>query len=501
MKNLIFNSITLILIGLTTSCSGPVEPVAPQADLQPAADEAPFADSLVYLEISLSPYDTLQPWKRAQSVKIAAFGTAVGPDLVLTTAESVADASVIQAKIYGNNDYLEAERLVVDYDLNLCLIKISDENGGSLEPVEFKEDFKKNAGLTCRWLASTGQISDGRGYLDRAQMLNGSTTFQKTLCFLASNTSRDTARGELYSMGDKPIGIACWSGDNESAIIPAETINRFLKAAEAQTYAGFGTQGFEGYELLDPVIRKYLKMPEDMKDGIFISHVYSHGTGSDVLQQGDALLAINGQSLNAYGRFRHPDYDRLTFEHLIQQHAAGEEITFEVWRDGQRLELKSVCSRFDTSDMLVPYHEYDRQPEYVVVNGFVFQKLTRSYMQLWGDNWAGKVPPHLFHYYRDLSLIPTEDRREIVVLSFVLPAPTNQGYQKLVRIVVSKCNGLPVKDMESFLEALQRPEDGRFIVIEFEMDYPKVVIPVENLNLIDQKINQLYGITKPVNMQ
>lgn len=500
MKKTVITIINVVFVGLMASCGSPDRQAAAEPPLKAAPAEEALSRSVVYLEISVSPYDTLQPWKRAQSVKMAAYGTAVGPDLVITTAEAVADSSMIQARKYGENGYLNAERVVVDYDLNLCLIRINDEDGGALEPVEFKEGFTKNADLTCRWLSSAGQVMDGRGYLDRAQMLPGATTFQKTLCLLVSNTSRNTARGELYAMGQKPIGIACWSGDKEVGIIPAETINRFLEAAEAETYAGFGTQGFETYELLDPVVRKYMKMPEDMDGGVFVSHVYSRGTGSDVLRRGDALLAIDGEPLNAYGRFMHPDYDRLTLEYLIQRHPAGEEVTFEVWRDGHRQELKSICERFEAAEMLVPYHEFDRQPEYVVAGGYVFQKLTRPYMQLWGDNWAGKVPPHLFHYYRDLSLMPSEERREIVLLSFVLPAPINQGYQKLGRLIVSKCNGLEIKDMESFLEAMGRPVDGRFCVVEFEMDTPKVIIPVENLGPMDRQINGLYGITEAVHI-
>ena len=495
----IFNVIILILITLMISCSS-VEKPAKDIAITSAEPEEPFSNSLVYIEISVTPYDTMQPWKRAQSVKIAANGTAVGSDLVITTADAVADASVIQIKRYGQNEFLNAERRVVDYDLNLCLIKITDEMPEPLEPVTFSEAFEQNADLTCRWLSASNQITQGRGFLDRAKMFSCPTSFQKIFCYIVSNASRQTTRGELYCKDIDPIGIAFTSGDNECAIIPAETINRFLAAAQSETYAGFGTQGFETYELLDPTVRKYLKMPEDMKSGVYVSHVYSRGTGRDVLRPGDALLAIDGHELNAYGRFYHEEYDRLSLEYLIQQHPAGDPVTFEVWRDGRRIELSAACERFESADMLVPYQEFDRQPEYLVTGGFVFQKLTRPYMQLWGDNWPGKVPPHLFHYYRDLSLKPTEDRSEIVILSYVLPAPVNQGYQQLGRIVVSKCNGTDIKDMTSFKEALENPADPRFNVIEFEMDNPKVVIPLQNLGPMDNQINTLYGITQPIHI-
>lgn len=486
----------IFIIGLSASCrqteSRRSKTVLPSTTLD---------KSLVYISASISQYDGFQPWKRSPSANVVCFGTAVGPYEILTIAEPIADTTLIQVKIHGSNQYIPASIKVIDYDLNLCLLEIAaDSVETPLLPVKFAELFKKDIELVGNWLSSDGTSKTSRGFLDRAVVLPCPTSYQRTLGYVVSNTSRQTSRGELYTADKKAIGIAYSSSDKDVFLIPGETICRFLNQARLTEYTGYGTPGYETYDLIDPSVRKYLKMPEDIKNGNFVSLVYTYGTGSDVLEYGDVVLAIDGIPINAFGRYTHPLYEDISFEHLLQKKGVGEPISFTVWRDGQQIELQTKSDRFDSCDMLVPYQEYDRQPEYMVIGGYVFQKLTRDYLRLWGDNWSGKVPPHLFHYYRNLSLMPTGERKDIVILSFVLPYPTNIGYQNLGRTVVKTFNGVEIRDMSDLLTAVKADPKSPFHVVEFEMDYPTLVIPKENLDQIDAAISQLYGIQKPVNI-
>ena len=169
-----------------------------------------------------------------------------------------------------------------------------------------------------------------------------------------------------------------------------------------------------------------------MKNGVQVTNVIQSGQDSDLLKAGDVILAIDGKELDAYGKFLHPAYDRIMFHHLITSHKIGDDIVFDIWRDGSKQQLRVQAKNFDVGEMLVPYYEYGQQPEYVVTGGFVFQKLTRPYLTNWGKDWDGKVTPHLLHYLRDMAFKPTAQRRDIVILSYVLPAQINLGYTDLV---------------------------------------------------------------------
>lgn len=455
--------------------------------------------SLVYLNISAYAYDQMQPWKSADIIQKIGYGCAVGPYEVLTIARNASDAAFIKARRYGQNEFIPAQVKVIDYESNLCLLQLdSDASGGPLEPLTFAADYNKGAQLQSYWLSAGGHLTTGRGYLDKAKVYQSTTSYARFLNFAVANASHALSGARLYCMGQKPIGIACWAdGDSqEVGLIPGITINHFLADVREGDYAGFGAVGFATAALLDPMKRAWLNMPEDMKHGVYVSKVGNLGTGSDILKQNDVILAIDGQSLNPYGRFEHEQFDRISLHHLITNHNIGDPVTFDIWREGKEQQLKTKVRNLRASEMLVPYYEYGKQPEYIITAGFVFQKLTRDYLQMWGDDWPGKVPPHLYHYYRDMAFEPTDQRRDIVILSYVLPANINLGYHGLGRMVVSKFNGTKITGLADILEAQKLNPESKYDVVEFEHDYPTIVIPRTELQFADIAIARTYGIGK-----
>ena len=462
----------------------------------------PMKQSLVYLEISNSRYEQYQPWKQTPIAKDGGYGCAVGPYEILTTAENVADATFLQARRYAQNEFIPATIKVVDYEYNLCLLTL-DKTAMSepLTPLKFTEKFPKGQQLETYWLSSGGHLTNARSTLDRAEMRFSNVSFVKNLFYLATNTSRPFGDGEVCCSDKNAIGMACLGTDSDSVIIPSESINRFLKQAREETYKGFGLVGFETFNLLDPTMRTFLKMPTEIKNGVYVSVVYTLGTGSKELKTGDVILSIDGQSLNPYGRYQHPEYDRISFENIILLKSDGDAIPFEIWRDGQKKTIDVIAENFKSDQMLVPYYLYGRQPEYLVTAGFIFQQMTRDFLAMWGDDWSGKVPPHLLHYYRDMAFKPTEARRGIVVLNYVLPAEINLGYQQLSRLVVSSINNNKIDTVQDIMDILRPDTGSEFLVVEFEMDAPKVIIPRAQLEIKNMKIAQMYGIQAPYHIE
>jgi hypothetical protein len=459
-------------------------------------------ESIVYLKTFFYGYEQRQPWKHKDLSENWGSGCAVGEYEVLTTAWNVANVASIRALRYGQNDFISATIKVVDYESNLCLIEL-DPNAMSrpLKPLAFSEDYKKGAEVNFYWLSSANALYSGRGYLDRARVEKTKISFEKRLHYVVANISRRTGIGQVYCVGSEPVGIACWSNKNkEAGLVPGEIINSFLAEASNQPYKGFGAIGFKTYSLLDPTMRSFLKMPQELTTGVYVRDVYTIGTGSDVLKQGDVILSIDGLTLNSYGRFVHPKYDRLSFAHLITSKSVGQSISLEIWRDGRKQQLDAIVKNFKPSQMLVPYHEFDQQPEYIITGGFVLQKLTRQYLAEWGDGWTGKVSPHLYHYYRDLSFEPSPERSDVVILSYVLPANINLGYQELGQIVVEKFNGMTIRSIADILKAQKLNPDSKYDVIEFELDQPTVVINHEQLAAANMVISKKYGIRKLVNV-
>jgi hypothetical protein len=122
-------------------------------------------------------------------------------------------------------------------------------------------------------------------------------------------------------------------------------------------------------------------------------------------------------------------------------------------------------------------------------------------MMQWGEQWAGRVTPHLYHYWRDMAFKPSDERRDIVILSYVLAAETNLGYQDIGQAVVTKFNGVAVRSIGDIVAAKKANIDSKYDVVEFEMDNPKVVMPREQLAEADAMIAQNYGVGKLVNVE
>jgi hypothetical protein len=500
-------SIIFVFVGmfLYVGLSGCVESQQATGLAKPDTDMTEsLQDSLVYLNVSAYNYEMLQPWRSADVVKKNGYACAVGPYEVLTTSLNVSDATMIEVRRFDQNEYIPAKVKTIDYECNLCLLELDhDSMSKPLVPIRFAEAYEKGGQLDAFWLAADGDVIHGRGYLDHVGVNQSPASFGRFLEYVASDTSSSSGKGRLFCLNSTPVGIACWANTDkqEAGIIPAVTINHFLRDAADGDYRGFGMAGFATQSLIDPTLRRYLGMDADTKHGVHVSNVHRMGTGSDSLQEGDCLLAIDGHEIDSRGRYADPVFDRIAFDHLINTHDIGDMLSLTIFRDGKQQDLQLSVVNFAASQMLVPYYEYGKQPEYIVTGGYVLQKLTRDYLQIWGENWTGKVPPHLYQYYRNHGFDPTDDRKEIVVLSYVLPAPINLGYQQLGRVVVDKINGMKIGRLSDVLEAQKLNPDSRFDVIEFEQDNPTVVIDRSQLGQADQIIAQTYGITKLVHVE
>jgi len=486
------------LLVLTVAVIGPAAASGAQTDMSETLKR-----SLVHLLVSSYGYDSYQPWKHKDVSRRICYGCAVGEYQVLTTARNATDASFIEARCYGQNEYVSAEVKVIDYESNLCLLQLDrTAMDRPLEGVSFSEDYEKGAEVTFYRLSSDDQVYSGRGYIDRARVTRSTPSYAYFLQYIVNNVSEPAGSGQIYCRSAEPIGIGCWSNENEkqSGAIAAVVINRFLADACQGTYEGFGSVGFAVDKLLDPARRAYLKMPDSLKHGVYVRDVYHLGTGSDVLQESDVILAIDGHLINPFGRYTDDRFERIFFEHLITNRPLGDTIVFDIWRAGRKEQLSVETRNFSVDEMLVPYYEHDRQPEYIIIGGFVLQKLTRQYLAQRGDDWPAKVSPHLYHYYRDLAFKPTDQRRQIIILSYVLPAQINMGYQNLHQLVVSKFNGKQISTLGDVIAAQQLQADSKYHVIEFENDMPLVVLRRDKLAAADALIARRYGISKLVNV-
>jgi hypothetical protein len=110
----------------------------------------------------------------------------------------------------------------------------------------------------------------------------------------------------------------------------------------------------------------------------------------------------------------------------------------------------------------VPGTHHVTSNSYFIFGGFVFQPLTLEYLFLYddGDGWIpGDLAVHgLIRNYR------TEERYQVIMLTSVLPAPLNRGYQDYVDEVVAFVDGKLPRDMADLVKIVENASGPRLKV-------------------------------------
>lgn len=108
--------------------------------------------------------------------------------------------------------------------------------------------------------------------------------------------------------------------------------------------------------------------------------------------------------------------------------------------------------------VLVPLDQYDVKPSYYIWGGLVFCPLTTDLLKICGANWRNDAPKDLVSM---LDRNYTDDRiDEVVLLTRVLAADLNRGYQDMATKVVKTVNGKQIhnlKELVKIVETAQTP--------------------------------------------
>ncbi len=491
--------ITLLCVVLTTITGCQQRRVA--GTHQNKLDEN-YAKSLLYMEIAALSYDQRRPWNPPENFTKAGYGVVIAPNMLLTTAWNIFDSSYIKCKAKGTPDYFEAKVKVVDYQLNLALLEFDPAAFPTAQPITFNETIPIRDTVRTVWITEDATVMSQKGEYDRAEIFSNSVSFNNVITYIVENIALPSGSSRIVTQNGQIIGLAAWSESTsqEMGVIPSATINAFLTAAMQEQYHGFGWAGFHVEPLNDPVRRDLLGLVDYPEKGVIVSDVLNMGTASDVLQKNDVIIIINGYDIDTYGKFQSPQYGRIGFNHLLVSSPAGSDNNITIIRDKQAIELNCKSRHINADQMLIPYYAYDKKPTYFVTGGFIFRPLTRDYLTIWGEDWYSKAPTNLMIYFFGESFKPTKSRKEIVILSEVLPAMTNLGYHQLSNAVVSKVDNYPVESLQHMYNLIESAP-GPFITIEFEQHEPLLVLPKEQLPQINEMLNQAYGVGKPENLE
>ncbi|WP_018971176.1 S1C family serine protease [Rubritalea marina] len=428
---------------------------------------ADYTDSVLRISSTLQNYNPSQPWDKSNPRSRRALAAVLDNGLVITTAEMVTNANFIQLETCDGEFQIPAKIHTIDYECNLALLEAIDADGkeviAKLKPFQTAEPASIGDSLDIIQIQNNGTQLLTSGKIRGVDIVAGFAAGHYFLNYELKTSMQSAANSfTLPAIKDGKLAglLTSYSSKDQLAdLIAPEILNAFLEDAADGAYKGFPMLGVATSNTKDPHFRRWLELPQG-KNGLFITRVLPDSAAANAkLQKGDVITAIDGHAIDKRGNYQDPHYGTLFWSHLVRgAKKIGEPIHFDILRDGKVLQVETKLAR--APEGIIPSHTYGKAPRYLVKGGFVFQELTKSYLEAFGKDWQSRAPLNLLD-----ALNHPEDyekgRDRLVFISATIPTPATLGYESIRGVIVEQVNGQPVKDLPSLIAALKKaPANG-----------------------------------------
>lgn len=468
---------------------------APAPDPAPAANgnatRNPFEASVVTLEVTAKDYDYLQPWnKPTRSVR--KHGLVLGERELVTTAQSLADRTLVRAQKGGRGRWFSAQVKWIDYHANLAVVTVEDAafwNG--LTPATLAPTVAKKANYDIvRW--RDGNLETRRADFSKFTVGEGSLSFAPRLILELNTEIGGLGWAEPVLLDGQVVGLCISKGGNVCTVMPVTFLQRMLQARKSGQAPMLGYFDFVWQQAENPATLDFLKLDGDPRGAVIIE-VPKNPPAGYALQRLDILLEVDGFAVDMEGDYEDPEFGHLVIEGLAtRRHFAGEKIPMKVFRAGKVVPIEYTLPRAKYSVDLLPQNVFDREPEYLVAGGLVFQPMNQPYLRSWGDDWRRRAPFRLSYFANQPS---TPERPTLVALTQVLPDAYNVGYQEYRSLVLDRVNGKRVSNLAELRAALKEPKDGFHRIEFFKGDsLQRILLDADTLESATQRVLKRYEI-------
>uniref|UniRef100_A0A0D9WNN6 Uncharacterized protein n=1 Tax=Leersia perrieri TaxID=77586 RepID=A0A0D9WNN6_9ORYZ len=417
------------------------------------------------------------PWQRKRQYSSSSSGFIIGGRRVLTNAHSVEHHTQVKLKKRGSDTKYLATVLAIGTECDIAMLTVEDDEfWKGVSALEFGSlPALQDAVTVVGYPIGGDTISVTSGVVSRIEILSyvhGSTELLGLQIDAAINSGN--SGGPAFNDKGKCVGIAFQSLKHEDVenigyVIPTPVINHFIQDYEKSgEYTGFPILGIEWQKIENPDLRKAMGMKSDQK-GVRIRRVEPTAPESGCLQPSDIVLSFDGIDIANDGTvpFRHGE--RIGFSYLVSQKYTGEKAHVKILRNSKVLEFDIKLA---THKRLIPAHIKGRPPSYYIVAGFVFMVVSVPYLRSeYGKDYEYDAPVKLLD--KHLHAMAQSPDEQLVVVSQVLVADINIGYEDIVNFQVLAFNGKPVQNLKHLATMVEECDEE---FLKFDMDYDQLVV-------------------------
>ncbi|KAJ4839161.1 Protease Do-like 9, partial [Turnera subulata] len=381
----------------------------------------PAMDSVVKVFCVHTDPNFSLPWQRKRQYSSSSSGFIIGGRRVLTNAHSVEHHTQVKLKKRGSETKYLATVLAIGTECDIALLTVSDDEfWEGVVPVEFGNlPALQDAVTVVGYPIGGDTISVTSGVVSRIEILSyvhGSTELLGLQIDAAINSGN--SGGPAFNDKGKCVGIAFQS----------------LKHEDVENI---------GYKMENPDLRSSMGMDPNQK-GVRIRRIEPTAPESQVLKPSDIILIP----------FRHGE--RIGFSYLVSQKYTGDKAVVKVLRNSKILEFNV---KLDTHKRLIPAHIKGKPPSYYIVAGF------------YGKEYEFDAPVKLLD--KHLHAMAQSADEQLIVVSQVLVADINIGYEEIVNTQVLAFNGKPVRNLKNLADMVENCSEK---FLKFELDYDQIVV-------------------------
>jgi len=448
-----------------------------------AATESGIVKVLVYS----NPPDFHSPWQKIGTSFASGSGVILDGKRILTAAHVVTDAVDIQVVRAGSGEPFEATVEQIGHDCDLALLRVADDRFfAGVQTLPLGDMPSVNDQVQTYGFPVGGEtLSVTSGVVSRVEV--GEYTHSRDRLLLAqidAPINPGSSGGPVLAEG-AIVGIASQTLEKAQSVgymVPVPVIRHFLTDIEDGRYDGFPTLGVELQGLQNPAQREALSMNAS-QSGALVTRIDDGGPAAQQLKPLDVILAVEGLPVAGDLTVALPDLGRVAFEAAYESKQLGEKVRLSILRAGKPLD---VDIQLTPHQALVPGRRAHDQPDYLVFAGLVFQPLTFEYLDALGD------PPADLVNYATLQNIVRPDRKQILLISAVLPDAINRGYQDWEDSTVATVNGLVPRDIADLARILDEAR-GPWVEIVTE-DHSILTLRIDDVRTAQPRILDNFGI-------
>lgn len=455
--------------------------------------------SVVRVNSTNQDYDFFRPWSKKTPRAFHGLGAVLAGNRVLVTAQLVANHSFVELERAESGQRTEAKVLCVDYESNLALLQPVTENFlADLRPIELTLDAVVGDRVNVLQLESNDALVSTPGPITTIEVGRYQLEGQAFLLYKLSLPLqyREGSFTAPVIKDNKLAGILMRYDPRSQNVdvLPAPVIAHFLKDVDDGSYQGFPHLGMETAPTRDPQLRHYAKLSAG-SGGVYVTNVVPDGPAAKAgIKEGDVVLELNDLPIDQDGNYDEKLYGRVALVNLVTTRSfAGDKLPVKISRDGAMQTLEVTLTHEPSDSYVSQPYVVDKPPRYYVIDGLIFEELSRQYLKEWGGDWQKGAPQRLVYLDRYQSTVVSEGRKRIVILSQVLPTSSNIGLEDLKYLVVTKINGQSINSLEDLPKALTQPVEG-FHKVEFE-EYPReIFLDAAQLEENDRSVMESYSL-------